>query len=344
MSIILRSIHSLHEIGSKKNQEDYLWPVAGAADTHQTIFIVCDGVGGSDNGEFASRFIAEFTGEMLSDIPFEELTEASINDILGAAQTKMIENVQQQSLNTDMATTFCLLVLKDSRAFIAWCGDSRAYHFRNGKIIYRTNDHSLVSSLVRNGEITEDEAATHPQKNIILKAIRADHSPIEAEAHHIDDVQQGDSFLLCTDGLLENIRDRELPALVYHEPVAEIEQLFQQRCYGQTRDNYSMYLIRTAPATIAKKKKNRLLPWLLLLPVLTAGLLVYNYTLPREKDNSSIPVLIPTYDSSEETEPDMPAIPDTPAEPLEKKQKETNHTTRDVPQDSTARSRQHHKN
>lgn len=309
MSGIQRNIYYLYEIGSKRNQEDYLWPAAGTADVRDGIFIVCDGVGGSDNGEFASRFVAESVGKILTVTPFEQLSQKSINDILSLVQKQMIETVTQQSLNTDMATTFSLLVLKDDRAFIAWCGDSRVYYFSEGKIAFKTSDHSLVSSLVKNGEITDDEAAVHPQKNIILKAIKADESPIEAEVHHLEKIKDSDSFLLCTDGLLENIRDRELPQLIHHEPAEAIVAQFQQRCLGKTRDNYSMYLIKNQPVE-TKKKTKKLLAGLLLLTVLTTGLfMTYHLTAPKEKDNSGIPILLPSYDE-EDTEND--SLPPTP--------------------------------
>ncbi|MBS1749068.1 MAG: serine/threonine-protein phosphatase [Bacteroidetes bacterium] len=250
------NIYYLHEIGGKKNQEDYIWPPGGTATGSDKIFIVSDGVGGAENGELASRLISECMGAALLETPARNLNIDVINAMLKTAQHKLVDYARIRHLNDDMATTFSLLVLNGSKAFISWCGDSRVYHIRNGNILYKTSDHSLVNTLVKNGEITEAEAAKHPQKNIILKAIRADYSAIEAEAVWINDIENGDYFLLCTDGLLENISDSELESLVTLADTGNdaIIEAFQQYCLNKTRDNYSMYLVR---AQINDKRKSR---------------------------------------------------------------------------------------
>lgn len=255
----LSNIYYLYEIGGKKTQEDYIWPQPGAATDNDTIFIVCDGVGGSENGEVASRIIAEFAGKTLMNIPAASLSTEMINELLVKAQQKLVEYAREHLLNSDMATTFSLLVLNSQGAFIAWCGDSRVYHIRNGIVLYKTADHSLVNTLVKKGELTEEEASSHPQKNIILKAIRADYSVIEAEAGWITDIQDGDYFMLCTDGVLENISDNNLSALLHGhngKPV-DITEKFQQLCYNKTRDNYSMYLLQIGKSNYTPQVKHK---------------------------------------------------------------------------------------
>jgi len=250
----ITGIWYLHEIGAKKNQEDYIWPVAGRAGADETVFIVCDGVGGSDNGEIASRFIAEFIALRVKEFEAGQMSEALINQLLSEARTGLMKFAEDKHLNPDMATTFSLFILYGESAFIAWCGDTRVYHVRSGKIRFKTEDHSLVNTLVKEGEITEEEARLHPQKNIILRAIRADGSPIEADAHWITDVQVDDFFLLCTDGILENITDGDIELLLSKKDVekSDLTGLFQEYCFGKTRDNYSMYLLRTGVAGIKK--------------------------------------------------------------------------------------------
>ena len=255
----LNTIYFLHEIGGRKTQEDYIWPPAGTASAEDKIFIICDGVGGSENGELASKLISEFVASALQEIPASTLSATVINDILLQAQQKLIDHAAQYALNTDMATTFTLLVLNDDKAFIAWCGDSRVYHIRKESVLYKTSDHSLVNTLVKKGEITEQEARSHPQKNIILKAIKADYSPIEAEANWITNIEDGDYFMLCTDGLLENISDNELTFLLRQENTNSngLINAFQQYCFNKTRDNYSMYLLKINKAHVQAIKKNK---------------------------------------------------------------------------------------
>ena len=295
----LSNIYYLHEIGGKKNQEDYIWPPAGAATGSDKIFIVSDGVGGAENGELASRLISECMGVALQQIPAAHLNSEVINNLLKTAQHKLVDYARERSLNEDMATTFSLLVLNGSRAFISWCGDSRVYHIRNGKIQYKTSDHSLVNTLVKNGEITEAEAAAHPQKNIILKAIRADYSPIEAEAIWVNNIEDGDYFMLCTDGLLENMSDSDLESLIQKTNPEEEAMIyaFQQYCFNKTRDNYSMYLLQTAQGnseSVPAKRKLIIGSLLVLFVMLAAGGYYYyhNYHNPSLKTGKNFPPVL----------------------------------------------------
>ena len=242
----LKKIYHLFEVGGKKNQEDFIWPLPGVATSSDNIFIVCDGVGGSDNGEVASRLISESIGKALFKTPEDDITAAHINTLLTVAREELVHYAVSNGLNPDMATTFTLLVLLNKKALISWCGDSRVYHIHNGEVAFKTADHSLVNSLVKSGEISEEEAADHPQKNIILRAIKADSPVVDAEFHLIEEVHDGDYFMLCTDGLLENITDRELCSLLRQNDKESIDLVdeFQKRCAGRTRDNYSMYLIK----------------------------------------------------------------------------------------------------
>lgn len=272
----LTSIHYLHEIGSKKTQEDYLWPEPGSATLQDRIFIVCDGVGGSQNGEVASKIIADYVGNALKTAPPDfELNKEIIVHLLQQAKEKLITFAFDNSLNHDMATTLSLLVLQEEKAFIAWCGDSRVYHIRNGKICYQTEDHSLVHTLIKNGEITEEEAQNHPHKNIILHAIKADESEIEITVHTITDVKNGDYFLLCTDGLLEQISAAELESAFtdLDSNGAGLDFWFRSKCFEKTRDNYSMYLLITGKEK--KPSSNNIILFMLLFLLLSLGVVLY---------------------------------------------------------------------
>ncbi|HEY1213645.1 MAG TPA: protein phosphatase 2C domain-containing protein [Bryobacteraceae bacterium] len=244
-------IDYLHETGAKRNQEDFLWPLPGTASEKDRIFIVCDGVGGSESGEVASQLIAEWVAQGLQNAPESEVGLPLINNLLEEARSRLVEHALLKGLGKDMATTFTLLYLMKDRAYIAWCGDSRVYHLRGNEILFRTTDHSLVHSLVRNGELTEEDARDHPQKNLLLKAIRADEPRPEAEGHWVRDIREGDYFLLCTDGLLENISVTDVLFLLQQSEQREmyLAKAFRTYCYNKTRDNYSMYLVRVSTGT-----------------------------------------------------------------------------------------------
>jgi PPM family protein phosphatase len=224
--------------------------------------------------------IASSAGEALAALPENELKPGTINRILQQAQAGMAAHATATGISKDMATTICLLVFSGQRALIAWCGDSRVYQVRKGEILFKTADHSLVNTLVKNGDITEDEALTHPQRHVILKAINGDDSPADAEEHWVEDIAPGDYFLLCTDGLLENITEADIKTLLNGERTRakDIISIIQERCFGKTRDNYSLYLLQTKLPVAAQITKPSKTPLLLLLAtvVVAAGIYFYN--------------------------------------------------------------------
>jgi len=241
------SIDYLHETGAKRNQEDFLWPLPGTASEQDRIFIVCDGVGGSESGEVASQYIAEWVAQGLRRASDAEVGLPLVNSLLEEARSRLVEHALLKGLGKDMATTFTLLYLLNDRAFIAWCGDSR--------------------------ELSEEDARDHPQKNLLLKAIRADEPGPEAEGHWVEEIRDGDYFLLCTDGLLENISDADVLFLLQQSEHREmyLAKAFRTYCYNKTRDNYSMYLIRVnpsvAPAFPAPVQRGGSRSWMVLLMV-----------------------------------------------------------------------------
>ena len=304
------NIYYLYEIGGKKNQEDYIWPVAGKATLQDKIFIVCDGVGGSDNGEIASKIIAESMGKALQKVNIEQITSGFVNEQLDIARQKLVEYARANRLNRDMATTFCMLAIGEKRAFIAWSGDSRVYHLREGEVLYKTSDHSLVNTLVKKGEITEEDALLHPQKNIILKAIKADGSPIDTEDIWIENIKTGDYFLLCTDGLFENITEKDIHFFLNQNDRGHFDLVnaFQKKCFNRTRDNYSMYLIKIQkderPVSRLFSLNQILLFLLVIVASFTIGILFFSKSDTVSKQPS--PVLIPKDTVRTEIKPAVP--------------------------------------
>ena len=291
----LTNFYYLNEPGGKANQEDFIWPVPGKVNPESKIFIVCDGVGGSSKGEIASSMVAAYMGNALSKAEVAQVSIESVNELLLQAGNELNSYAKAQNTGNDMATTFTLLLLSKDKAFIAWCGDSRVYHFRNGSIIYKTQDHSLVNTLVKSGEISESDATHHPQKNIILKAIRADSAVIEAEGGWTSAIEAGDYFLLCTDGLLENWTDEALSALLAKNASGiDLAETIKDKSFNKTRDNYSMYLLQVSPdeqpSLPAKKPKRSLMFLIVLLVVVVTGVSFGLYN--KKKPVTVQPVLI----------------------------------------------------
>lgn len=306
----ITSIYCLHEIGGKKKQEDYIWPVPGKATADDRIFIVCDGVGGSENGEIASKIVADLVGNDLRNAAEENISLAYINALLNKARQELINYALSNGLNRNMATTFSVLVLLKDKAFIAWCGDTRVYHLRNGEVLYRTEDHSLVNTLVRNGEITEAEAQSHPHKNLILNAVKADEAMVEADGHWIEEIQDGDYFVLCTDGLLENIgvNDWRLMLQNKEETNTDVISYLRGKCLDKTRDNYSMYMVQVAmDSQKTGTSKKSIFLYLTLLLICAAGAAAI---MMQQKQRTSKPAE-PYRSAVTFTRDSMPAKPST---------------------------------
>jgi protein phosphatase len=257
---------AIHELGSRSNQEDSIFPVMGQASADQRVFLVCDGMGGLDKGEVASEAVSKALGEManaicdvvpwFSDDDFKQCLAKAYN-ALDAADTKK---------EATMGTTMTFLCFHDGGCLVAHIGDSRVYHLRPSLgpekgVLLRTRDDSLVQQMYENGEITYEEMRTSPKKNVILKGMQPHQMQrTTATLTHITDVKPGDYFYLCTDGMLEKMEDKELVSILAGK---ESDEQKCQRLIDATAgnsDNHSAYLIQVkevseGTAEIQQKRK-----------------------------------------------------------------------------------------
>jgi len=184
------------------------------AGTWQVLF-VADGMGGHRGGEVASQLAVDCVGEHFANsetAPAERLRSA-----LESANARIHEKSQAQSELAGMGTTGVGLVLTgESVGWIAHVGDSRAYRLRGGELEPLTSDHSVVGELVRRGQLTPDEARVHPQSNEILRALGTHHE-VDVELRSVD-VEPGDQFLLCSDGLWGELSDPEIAEALRSAP------------------------------------------------------------------------------------------------------------------------------
>lgn len=237
------------EIGKKDNQEDYLYP--SHADTNTRVFILCDGMGGHDNGEVASQTAANVLGDYLSscskiDIPTFETGLAKAYDAL--------DNIDTNSIKKPGTTMTCFC-LNDDNYLVAHIGDSRIYHIRpslfdketkRGGILYQSSDHSLVNDLLKAGELSEEEARSFPQKNIITRAMQPHLTArYKADTYLFNDIQSGDYFFLCCDGVLEQLSNENLCEILADNHLSDQQKIdkIKSICYGKTRDNFTCWLI-----------------------------------------------------------------------------------------------------
>lgn len=238
-------VFSLNKIGGRKNIEDTIFPPQYSPE-NLPVFVVCDGVGGNRHGEVASAIAAKCFHKAFTkhyhkiSRGFDVLLLKALRDF----HDELAVFIQENPLSADASTTLTLIVLYQNKAFIAWCGDSRIYHLRNGNILYKTRDHSLVAQLVASGEITEEEALTHFQRNVITRCLNQHTSLKEIDTFVIENLQNDDCLMACTDGLLEQFTESILLRFFADwDSQKDYAKAIDDLCIHKTKDNYSMYLV-----------------------------------------------------------------------------------------------------
>ncbi len=226
------SIYYLFEAGGEPKQEDYLWPVAGKATAADKLFIVCDGTGSFPNGGIASKIIGEFMAAKVSKFSEEKMTAELINRIILEARDRLITYAREYGPDSELATTFSMLILYDEKVFMAWYGDSPMYHLRAGEILFRTGDHQMARA---SGKIT-----------MPARGIKADSAAIDSATKWIEDVREGDYFLLCSKSLTDGVTDEDIRLLTGQNDRenSDLASSFSRLVAEKTTDNYSMYLLK----------------------------------------------------------------------------------------------------
>lgn len=240
---------SIHELGKRENQEDSIYPMTGEASVDSRLFVLCDGMGGHEHGELASQLVCKVLANYLGEHwkHGEVLADSDLQDALDEV-FRQIDTLDDGSVK-QMGTTLTLLCFHRGGATMAHIGDSRIYHIRprDGRILYKSRDHSFVYDLFITGEITQEEMATYPKKNIITRAIMPrGEQQHKADIVHSTDIQEGDFFFLCSDGMLEQMSDGELVELLMS---GMTDKKIRQRLIDATKDNkdnHSAWLVRVA--------------------------------------------------------------------------------------------------
>ena len=219
------------------------------------LFGIADGMGGHNGGETASRGLRDGLVRELQGKP------ASMQGLEEAVHKVNLELWEQQEADaslTGMGTTLTAIWMAERDMLIAQVGDSRAYLLRNGEMKQMTEDHSMVADMVRRGILTEDQAACHPMRNYITRAIGTEDT-IEIDGYTVRR-QQGDRWLICSDGLYGQMPKTVLNTLsAIEDPEEAADALLNEALTNGGRDNISLILIddlnETAPETEADEDR-----------------------------------------------------------------------------------------
>ena len=221
------------------------------------VLVVADGMGGAKAGEQASRIASEVTQAQLQhDIdsarpPNGDAWQTLLREAARAANRRVYEASRANIDHKGMGTTLTIALIVGDRLYLASVGDSRAYLINAGGVTedgattaQLTSDHSLVARLVDIGQITAEQARTHPQRNLLYRSIGTDPS-VEVDTFS-EQLEPGDILLLCSDGLVNHVTDEEIARSVLEQsdPNRACEQLVALANERGGRDNISVVIVR----------------------------------------------------------------------------------------------------
>jgi len=222
MNITIQKPFSFSQTDRRFNSGDSIYPSNKFVDINHRLFLVCDGVGESKKGEAASSIACDSIQTYFRSFSEREkifdpqLIEKSIR----YAEIRFDEYIQKNPSARGMATTLCLLYFAPEGVYLTHAGDSRIYQFRNGKIIFKTEDNSIVNS------------------------IRGSHSPVKTDIVKITDVLPDDEFFLCSGKVAEVWSDENLCRLFSTKLSSEGKiNTIKEHCWNNALDSYSAYLI-----------------------------------------------------------------------------------------------------
>ena len=205
------------------------------------LFVVADGMGGAQAGEVASRLAIEVFQQGLES---GGSPEQRLADRVRDANRRIYDRSRAETGREGMGTTLTAAYLDDAQLAIAHVGDSRAYLFRDGQLSRLTQDHSLVDELVRQGKLTEEQAAEHPQRSIITRALGPE-PDVEVDTATYP-VREGDVLLLCSDGLTSMISEDAISQVLGAAGTLDeaARSLIQKANEAGGRDNITVVLFR----------------------------------------------------------------------------------------------------
>jgi serine/threonine protein phosphatase PrpC len=208
------------------------------------LMIVADGMGGHMHGEVAAQITVEYFGQKFQREAKPRIADpvAFLTDSVNGAHAAILQYTEDHGLLETPRTTVVAALVQSGGAVWAHAGDSRAYHIRAGQIVAQTRDHSRVQQLVLQGVVREEAVAAHPDRNKIYNCLGA-HVPPQIDVSPRVALRQGDTLLLCSDGVWGPLPSRLVATAFMNDPVARaIPALMNQaeRRAGADADNLSV--------------------------------------------------------------------------------------------------------
>ncbi|MBR5420595.1 MAG: Stp1/IreP family PP2C-type Ser/Thr phosphatase [Lachnospiraceae bacterium] len=237
--------YSLTDIGRlRKQNQDYVFTSEVPIGPLPDLFIVADGMGGHKAGEYASKCAVETLVAWVN----HSADRGSVR-VISKGIREANRRVREKALSDDnyygMGTTLVVATLEDTGLCVANVGDSRLYLIHDDELRQVTTDHSLVEEMVQMGELERRYARSHPDKNIITRAIGV-MEEVDVDIFELEDISEGDMLLMCSDGLSNMIEDDEILALIREGGTLKemAERLVDEANANGGRDNITVILVR----------------------------------------------------------------------------------------------------
>ena len=236
-------VYSATDVGQKrKMNQDYVFTSEDAVGNLPNLFVVADGMGGHNAGDFASSHAVEIlVDEIRKDADYNPVKV--IRHAIETANTEIIEQAQKDEGLRGMGTTMVVSTIVGQYAYVANVGDSRLYVVQ-GQIQQITKDHSLVQEMVRLGEISPEEARHHRDKNIITRALGAEKT-VDIDFFDLK-LEAGDTILMCSDGLSNMVDDRKMEEIILDSEMELTEKgktLIREANLNGGKDNIAIILV-----------------------------------------------------------------------------------------------------
>ncbi len=234
--------------GERKINED----AVGYCETENSkIFILCDGLGGHGKGDEASRLVVSFIKDYAEKAQARN-SEIFLDGAIMGAQNTLMQYQKENGITSQSKTTLVVLCINNNNTVsIAHIGDSRAYHFRKNKMLFRTLDHSVPQMLVASGEIKEKDIRHHEDRNRLLRCMGVEWNGKRYEIDKLDvPLHMGDSFLMCSDGFWDWILEKDMQKALKKFPNATdcgdyLVEMAIKRGKGKNMDNFSLIIVKT---------------------------------------------------------------------------------------------------
>ena len=231
----------------ENNEDSYLYWEAGGDEEFRRkgrLAVIADGMGGYDGGQEASRLAVE-TVRSVYDKVFRDGAEAALVEAFAAAHERIRGYADEHPQFHGMGTTCTALAILDRNVHFAHVGDSRLYLVRNGGISRLTRDHSYVSRLVESGIVRSEDAETHPQRHILTAALGSGMEVAADISQHALSLEEGDTLVLCTDGLWGVVNEQEVATVVdENSPADACQELVKIALQRGGPDNITLLVLR----------------------------------------------------------------------------------------------------